>query len=74
MPCDDDFLHFGCAFVDAKCADIAIKPFDDVTAASSQYSLALNAASRRVGWDHITVFAPEDWLAASDIVTDAMRP
>ena len=48
--------------------------FDDQTAAMSDYSRTLNATSKRLGWDHVTVVAPEDWLADSDIVTDAQRP
>jgi len=48
--------------------------FDDQLAAMSQYSRTLDATARRVGWDHVTVVAPEDWLADSDIKNAPSRP
>lgn len=48
--------------------------FDDQLLAMSQYSHTLDVASRRLGWDHVTVVAPEDWLADSDIKDAPFQP
>lgn len=59
---------------DAHAVRAACAGFDDQETAITHYSAALDAASRRLGWDHVTVVAPESWLADTDIVDDPLRP
>lgn len=58
----------------AKISSIGCTTFDDVLDANSRYSKALNARTRRLGWDHVTVLQPDDWLSANDIATAPSRP
>ncbi len=58
----------------AKISGINCNTFDDVVQVNSTYSQAINATSRRYGWDHFTVVHPDEWLAAKDIVADPSRP
>jgi hypothetical protein len=48
--------------------------YDDMATAASHYSQGLNGLSRRMGWDHVVVVQPSDWLPASDIVSDPVNP
>jgi hypothetical protein len=62
------------ADADARAVQADCFSFDDQLAAMSQYSHTLDTAARRLGWDHVTVVAPEDWLADSDIKDAPFRP
>jgi hypothetical protein len=47
---------------------------DDPQVAASRYSRDLDAGYRRLGWDHVIVVQPADWLAPGDIVSDPSLP
>jgi hypothetical protein len=66
--------HVTQANADARGMQVTCFSFDDQTAAMSDYSRSLNATSKRVGWEHVTVVAPDDWLADSDIKNAPSRP
>jgi hypothetical protein len=59
---------------DAHAPAVTCYTFDDQVAATSHYSQMLGATARRLGWEHMTVLQPEDWLASRDIVADPARP
>jgi len=66
--------HVTQADADARGMQANCVSFDDQLAAMSQYSHTLDTTARRLGWDHVTVVAPEDWLADSDIKDAPFRP
>jgi len=66
--------HVAQANADARGMQATCFSFDDQTEAMSQYSHTLDTAARRLGWDHVTVVAPEDWLADGDIKDAPFRP
>jgi len=55
--------------ITAKCA-----VFDDEVDAAQHYSRALNAVSRKLGWDHTTALAPHSWLASNDLIDTPLEP
>jgi hypothetical protein len=48
--------------------------FADQVEAASFYSRALDSAYRRLGWAHVIVVQPSDWLPPGDIVSDPLLP
>jgi hypothetical protein len=59
---------------EAKLSGVECTAFDDVTTAGSHYSQTLAATARRIGWEHVTVVQPDDWLAPKDIVSAPDQP
>jgi hypothetical protein len=55
--------------VQARCVS-----FDDQSEAASQYSRVLDGERRRLGWEHMIVVQPSDWLPAKEIVSDPFMP
>jgi hypothetical protein len=47
---------------------------DDQLAANEHYSRLLGDSAARVGWDHVVVVRPRDWLAEKDIVDEPAEP
>jgi hypothetical protein len=61
---------------DSEARDVRAVCFapDDQLDANKHYSRLLNVSAVRVGWDHVVVVRPEDWLAPSDVVDDPSQP
>jgi len=55
--------------VQARCVS-----FDDQSTAASHYSRVLDGEYRRLGWEHVVVVQPSDWLPAKEIVSDPLLP
>ena len=47
---------------------------EDEALASQHYSRALNAASRQLGWDHVTALDPDSWLSAKQQQESSFQP
>jgi len=48
--------------------------FEGNGAAAHDYAVSLNAAARKLGWDHVTVINPQDWLPPGAIMEAANQP
>jgi hypothetical protein len=55
--------------VQARCVG-----FDDQSTAASHYSRVLDGEYRRLGWEHVVVVQPSDWLPPKEIVSDPLLP
>ncbi len=47
---------------------------EDQLEAAEHYSRLLNTSAARVGWDHVMVVRPREWLAEGDVVDDPSTP
>lgn len=59
---------------DARNVTAACATFDDSASASAAYSRMLAATARRLGWEHVMIVRPDEWLGENEIVTDPSRP
>jgi len=59
---------------DAKNVRAVCTAQDDQVQANSEYSQALDKTARRLGWEHVTVLAPDDWMPDGEIVAEPSRP
>jgi len=59
---------------DAKNVQAVCTGQSDQVLANSQYSHALEKTTRRLGWEHVTVLAPDDWMQDGEVVADPSRP
>ena len=59
----------GLAGIQSKCF-----AFDDQIEAAAAADHVLESEARRLGWDHLTVVLPSDWLPASESGRDIYHP
>jgi hypothetical protein len=72
----EDLLHTYVTKQQADARDVHAQcdASDDSGAVTVKYTLAVNAASRQQGWDHVKILRPEDWLPAEDILDSSTHP